>query len=438
MDRRNGAYIGDRETLDIEFQANEILEFPLGVVPYGEVRWMGQVLGVDGSRKAERLNNNYFKNGRHTPLMIIIRNGTLTDSSFEKLQGYMDEIKGENGQHAFLLLEAEGSDGRTDFDQAETPNIEIKDLANILQKDELFQEYMNNNRRKVQSAFQLPDLYVGYTTDFNRATAQTAQEVTEEQVFQPERISLAWIINNKLLNGYQFKHVEVYFKEPNMTNPDDIYKILSVCSRAGGLTPNKAKEIIYAAYGEVSEDYDGDWGNIPVGIQAEGGMEKEPEIDVARITMSLEQQIRKAASEHDDAIVAVMKEVRDFLVQNNKKGLQFGEDCGILKWNKDQPRDESGRFASTGGGKNKKSGSRKQNKPTPYTFSSKPPKGFMKKTYYLPDDEYAKVVSAIDDAYHIRYEGKERGLIQVPLDDGYHDYHFEISDYNNYNIYKRD
>ena len=55
-------------------------------------------------------------------------------------------------------------------------------------------------------------------------------EVTEEQVFQPERKSLAWIINNKLLSCYRFKHVEYYFKEPNISNPDDIYKILTVCN----------------------------------------------------------------------------------------------------------------------------------------------------------------------------------------------------------------
>lgn len=68
----------------------------------------------------------------------------------------------------------------------------------------------------MQSAFQLPDLYVGYTTDFNRATAQSAQEVTEEQVFQPERESLAWVINHKLLADYHFKYVEAYLLEPNI------------------------------------------------------------------------------------------------------------------------------------------------------------------------------------------------------------------------------
>ena len=147
---------------------NEILEFAIGTKPYGEVRWIGQLLGVDGSRRAESLNNNYFINGRHTPLLIMIKGGTLTEDSYTKLQEYMNGIKGEQGQHAFIVLEAENAEQRTDFDTSDKPEIEIKDIASILQKDELFQEYLENNRKRVQSAFLLPDLYVGYTTDFER------------------------------------------------------------------------------------------------------------------------------------------------------------------------------------------------------------------------------------------------------------------------------
>lgn len=316
MDRRDGKYLKDGETLDLAYQANEILEFAIGTEPYGEVRWIGQVLGVDGSRKAEGLNNNYFDNGRHTPLMIMIEGGTLTDDSFEKLQQYMNDIKGEAGQHAFIILETESTDGRTDFDQSEKPKVEIKDLANILQKDELFQDYLDNNRRKVQSSFQLPDLYVGYTTDFNRATAQTAQEVTEEQVFQPERKSLAWAINNRLLNGYQFKYVECYFLEPDISNPDDLYKLLTVCNNAGGLTPNKAKQIIYEAYGETAEDYPEEWGDVPLSYsKTQGG---GIGFDLGQLTMSLQKQIEKAAGNHDDAVVAVMKEVKSLLLKMDK------------------------------------------------------------------------------------------------------------------------
>ncbi len=315
MDSRGGLYLKEGETLELEYQANEIMDFTIGTEPYGEVRWIGQVLGVDGSRKAENLNNNYFENGRHTPLMIMIEGGTLTDDSFEKLKAYMNDIKGESGQHGFIILETESTDGRADFDETEKPKIEVKDLASMLQKDELFQNYLDNNRRKVQSSFQLPDLYVGYTTDFNRATAQTAQEVTEEQVFQPERKSLAWAINNRLLNEYQFRYVEAYFLEPDISNMDDLFKLLTVGNNAGGLTPNMAKRLIYEAVGEVAEDYPDDWGNMPLAYHNS----QNSGFDISSLTMSLQKQIEKAASNHDDEIVAVMKEVKHLLVKMEKE-----------------------------------------------------------------------------------------------------------------------
>lgn len=317
MDRRDGLYLQEGQSIDLDNQANEIMEFAIGTEPYGEVRWIGQVLGVDGSRRAEGLNNNYFVNGRHTPLMIILKNGALTEGSYARLQNYMNDIKGEAGQHAFILLEMESPDGKTDFDADEQQDVEIKDLASILQKDELFQDYLDNNRRKVQSAFQLPDLYVGYTTDFNRATAQTAQEVTEQQVFQPERKSLAWAINNRLLNEYQFKYVECYFLEPDISNPDDLYKLLTVCNNAGGLTPNKARQIIFEAYGEVAEDYPEEWGDVPLAYSKTqgGGMGG---LDLGGLTESLQKQIAKAASRSDDEVVAVMKEVKRLLMKMDR------------------------------------------------------------------------------------------------------------------------
>ena len=301
MDKTTGKYV---KKLEESQRANEILEFKLGEKPYGQVRWIGQILNIDGSRKAENLNNNYFENGRHTPMAVIISGGTLTDDSFDKLQHYMNDIKGEAGQHSFLLLEAEKNENGTVMDKESEPKIEIESLAKMLQNDELFQNYIDNNRRKVQSSFRLPDLYVGYTTDFNRATAQTVMEVTEKQVFQTERQSLAWILNNKLLKDYNFKYVEAYFKEPDITNPDDLYKILTIVNNAGGLTPNKAKEIGYKILGETSDDFEGEWANIPLAYQ-----KLQPVIN------SLDTQITKAANNKEDEIIAVMKSVRSLLLE---------------------------------------------------------------------------------------------------------------------------
>ena len=309
MDYRNGEYVNE---LELKYRANEILEFALGSESYGEVRWVGQLLGVDGSRAAESLNNNYFRSGRHTPLLIMVNGGSLTDESFAKLQDYMNGIKGEAGQHSFLILETESIEGRADFDDDKQPEIEVKDLASILQRDELFQEYLDNNRKRVQSAFLLPDLYVGYTTEFNRATAQTAMEVTEEQVFQPERKSLAWVINHKLLNNYKFEHVEAYFLEPDISNPDDMYKLLTVANNAGGVTPNMAKEILCKALGRTCEPYDGEWADEPIVVgknkatASAGGF--------GATIAQLGGQIEKASRNNEpQELIAVMKEVRKVL-----------------------------------------------------------------------------------------------------------------------------
>lgn len=333
MDKRNGQYV---DNLEIDYQANELLDFVEGDGYYGTVRWIGQVIVVDGNYRAELLNNNYFRNGRHIPMMIIVKGGTLSDESFDKLKSYMNDIKGENGQHAFMILETEKTESTADFESGGTgPDIEIKDLANILQKDELFQEYQENGRKKVQSSFLLPDLYTGYTTDFNRATAQTAMEITEKQVFQPERASLAWIVNNKLLNGYGFKYVKAVFDAPDITNPDDIMKILNVTERAGGMTMNDARKLTMDTLGLESEDYPeafnmDDIGNVPLAViksmpalYNHGNDEDSEHIDdtVADgfiigddVKRGLDEQIEKAERAREDEIVSVMKEVRKTLL----------------------------------------------------------------------------------------------------------------------------
>ena len=92
--------------------------------------------------------------------------------------------------------------------------------------------------------------------------------------------------------------------------------MLTVANNAGGVTPNFAKRIIFEAFGEQAEDYEGDWGNTPLSYsktQGGGGG-----FDIGTLTMSLQKQIEKAAGQHDDAVVAVMKEVKSLLLKMDK------------------------------------------------------------------------------------------------------------------------
>ena len=314
MDMRTGKYIEQPETIDVKFRANEILALPIGDKPYGEIRWIGQVTGMDGAHRAEALNANYFENGRHTPMLIMIEGGTLSDESFAKMQEYMNEIKGESGQHAFMVLETETRNSlQAGFESENAPKITVKDLSPMLQKDELFQDYIDNARKKVQSAFLLPDLYVGYTSDFNRATAQTAMEVTEKQVFIPYRQELAWIINHRLLAEYQFKYCEISFRAPNVTNPDDQAKILNIVERAGGLTPNEAHRLAGVMMGDTAEDFVEDWGGVPLVVQQ--ALPSESGGVTESILQQVDERVQDAGQTGNEELVAVMKQVRKALVE---------------------------------------------------------------------------------------------------------------------------
>lgn len=87
---------------------------------------------------------------------------------------------------------------------------------------------------------------------------------------------------------------------------------MTAATAAGGLTPSKAKEILYKYLGEASDDYEEEWGNVPLAItqsQSSGGF------DLSGLTMALEGQIKKAEGQGDnDQVVAVMKEVRGLLL----------------------------------------------------------------------------------------------------------------------------
>ena len=93
-----------------------------------------------------------------------------------------------------------------------------------------------------------------------------------------------------------------------------MFKLLTAGNNAGGLTPNMAKRIIYEARGEVSEDYPDGWGDMPLAYYNT----QNSGFDISSLNMSLQKQIEKAAGNHDDAVVAVMKEVKRLLLKMDK------------------------------------------------------------------------------------------------------------------------
>lgn len=244
-------------------RATEIYHFKIGSGTYGKPRWLGNLISLYGARKAEELNLMYFTNGRHIPAAITVSNGQLDDASYESLQSYMNDLSGTDNAHKFLLLEVQGiaEEKMTNGDEKITPaKVEIKSLAEVLQQDALFLEYDENTRQKIRSSFRLPPLYTGEAQEFSRATADTARKVTEEQVFQPERKTLARVLNTLFLEPLEFSYVKLSIKGADFHDPIEIAKVLGPFIQAHAVAPNDLRPLLGQVLGKkvefLPEEYD--------------------------------------------------------------------------------------------------------------------------------------------------------------------------------------
>lgn len=273
--------------------ATEVLHIKLGDHddPYGVPRYIGVLIKILGSRKADELNYRYFTQGRHVPLAIVVSNGQLTKEAEDTLSEYANDVGSEELQHKFMVLDAESKNNQNMLglnEKQAMPSVKIEHLADVLQKDALFLDYNENVVKMVLSAFRLPPVYVGLSSDYNRATVETAKQTTEEQVFQPERVEFEWYLN-KLFEEYNFKHTRLVLKTPDLTNADDTVKVIQSGVQANALAPNDVRPLLSRLLNEPLAPFDDDTYNYPAGRQ------KVPQQDTSEpIEQQLTQQVAKA------------------------------------------------------------------------------------------------------------------------------------------------
>ena len=108
--------------------------------------------------------------------------------------------------------------------------------------------------------------------------------------------------------------------EPDISNPDDLYKMLTVLSNAGGVTPDFAHEMICDVTGKPSENYTEEWGKVPVAVSKIKAQGSGMDLDFDGMIQQLSGQIQKASKNREsDELVAVMKEVRRVLSDIQKQ-----------------------------------------------------------------------------------------------------------------------
>lgn len=286
--------------------ATEILHFKVDwpSSPYGVPRWVGAYPEVAGSRAAAEVNYLYFDNKSVPPLAMLISGGRLKKGADVRIQNYIEEnLKGRQNFHKILLVEAE-SDGKT----SAQARVELKPLNDVIQKDALFQQYDERNIDKVGAQFRVPRLLRGDTRDFNRATAEAALRLAEEQVFGPEREDFDWLINVKLMPAIGVRFWTFTSMTPVTKDPERLGKLIALLVGCGVLLPKEGRRLASDVFNVPFPDIKEEWASRPIsftlaGIQTSGEMagaakaaSGDDTLNEAKKLLGLSERLRR---EHD-------------------------------------------------------------------------------------------------------------------------------------------
>ena len=224
--------------------------------PYGLPRYVGNLFSIFGSRASDEINYNTFLNNNVPSMAIMVSgNAMLTEGTVKRINEFAQSVmKRSNNYSKFLILEAEpATEGG--FQNSGTAAIKIERLKNEQQSDQLFQAYDDNNSDKVRRAFRLPPIFVGKATDYNRATADTSRKLAEEQVFAPEREEMDRCIT-MIFEDMGFRFWKYKSFGPNVTNDEDIVKVMNSIEKTGAMTPNLGRRLLADILNDEPELYD--------------------------------------------------------------------------------------------------------------------------------------------------------------------------------------
>jgi capsid portal protein len=243
IDRRTGE-VAD-EKLPKELRASEVYHFKIKScrqTPYGMPRFTGNIISVRGSRQADETNLITLMNNNIPSFAILANGAMLTQGSIERIREFVQsQMAGSSNFSKWLILEGESThDGLSSPGNAK---IEIVPLTKAQHSDMLFQNYDENNAKKLRRNFRVAPILVGASENYDRATAQVSERLTEKYVFNPEREAEDRIINKILLRqGIRFWNFKS--NSPNVTNDEDLVHILTGAERSGALTPRISRLLL--------------------------------------------------------------------------------------------------------------------------------------------------------------------------------------------------
>jgi PBSX family phage portal protein len=306
--------------------ANEVIHWKLYSPrsPYGLPRYIGSLLSIMGDRSAEEINFLTFKNNNVPSMVVAVSNGQLTGGSINRIKDFVDsQIRGGSNYSKFLIVEAEGNEEGEDGGQVK---IDIKPLTSSQHDDAMFQKYSANNKDTVRRSFRMPPIFIGQSSDYTRATADSSRKLADEQIFAPERAVFDDFVNRVLFPAMGIVYHKFASNSPNTTDNTELVKMMGAAEKTGAQTPEIARSVLEEILGRELPPFPKDFpANIPFSqTMAEAVKNRAEASEVGQQVTALKS---KSAGEISEKTIDYLIDIRKSLELEWGKQLEESDDC---------------------------------------------------------------------------------------------------------------
>jgi len=249
ISRDTGDVLTPEQIVEGAVVANPMVHFRLGRSrsPYGLPRYIGNMFAILGGRAAEAINYATIRNNNIPSMLLLVSNGALTDGTIQRIKDFTKTvIEDSDNRSRFLVIEADPDEAEVGGGQVK---IDAKPLAQLQTDDAMFQKYEAGNSSKVRRSFRLPEVLVGLAGEYTANNVESSRRIADEQVFAPERAEEDWMWN-RVLRYKGVKHHIYRSNGPNVTDDEDMIKVMAAAERSGAMTPRRATKMIEDIMGE--------------------------------------------------------------------------------------------------------------------------------------------------------------------------------------------
>ncbi len=262
----------------LNLEATELIFdcYPSNNSPYGEAPWVSEIINIVGAKLAKDVNYLYFDNKGIPQFAILVSGGFLPtgeagEDASESIRGFIEtNIAGVQNFHKSMILQAEPFkyEDASGGEKASPVKIEFVPLAQYMQQDALFQNYIKNNADAVLKKFRIAPALVGASTDYSHAAVKEAKVISEQQAFAPLRhaddemfnqICLSMGIRNWRFESLPLPIVDnVEILDAMSKTPDLIpvgHAVDFLCSLMGKEPPKLDEKIRNMLYGEYKQQF---------------------------------------------------------------------------------------------------------------------------------------------------------------------------------------